>query len=162
MALWSEIDRLRKDPEGFRTLAKGVARAYGAALTDWERDFLSSIQDQHQQQEFTTRQSERLLQIRASAAARKRPRNEEFTTRQSEKLLQIRDDYEMVTKLPLGLSVRLVLAQCVEGRADLPEEREEWILKRYEQNPNAIRRKDVGILMWCGRQVGAIDPEPID
>jgi hypothetical protein len=161
MASWSEIDRIRKDPQGFRTLAKGVARAYGEALTDWERDFLSSIQDQ-QQQEFTTRQSEKLLQISAAASARKRPGNEEFTTRQSEKLLQIRDDYEMVTKLPLGLSVRLVLQECVEGRADLPEEREEWILKRYEQNPNAIRRKDIGILMWCGRRVGAIDPERTD
>jgi hypothetical protein len=158
MALWSEIDRIRKDPKGFRALAKGML-AYGDALTDWERDFLSSIQNQHDK-EFTNRQSEKLLQIRASV--RNRHDKEEFTTRQSEKLLQIRDDYEMVTKLPLGLSVKLVLAQCVEGRIDLPEDFAQWVLKRHANNPTSIRRKDISLLMKCGRLVGAVDPEPSD
>jgi hypothetical protein len=135
VASWSEIERIRKDPKGFRALAKRL-RTHGDELTDWERDFLTSIQNQRDK--------------------------DEFTNRQSEKLMQIRNDYEIVTKLPLDLSVRLVLAECVQNRAELPEDREQWVLRRHAQNPTSIRRKDIGLLMWCGRRVGAVDPEPTD
>jgi hypothetical protein len=132
MALWSEIDRIRKDPKGFRAVAKRLL-AYGDELTDWERDFLTSIQSQHDK--------------------------DEFTNRQSEKLLQIRDDYEVVTKLPRELSVRLVLQQCIEAKLDLSENDEAWIEQRVAESSATIRRKHVGRLMQCGREVHAIDPE---
>jgi hypothetical protein len=74
-------------------------------LTDWEKDFLVSI----------NRQSEK----------------DEFTTRQSEKLAQIRDDYELVTKLPGNFSVEIVLRKCYEARLDLSEPDEEWGCSKF-------------------------------
>jgi hypothetical protein len=110
MASWKEIDRVRKDPKGFRALAARLL-AHTPDLTDWERDnFLPSIM----------RQSEK----------------EEFTTRQSEKVLQIRDDYENVTQLPGNFSVRLILRACNAARLDLSEDDEAWISQRIENQRN--------------------------
>jgi hypothetical protein len=89
MASWKEIDRIRKEPKAFRALAKGLRAQFSDDLTDWERDFLEAIAG--------------------------RDGKEEFTTRQSEKLLQIRDDYTSVSQLPGGFSVRIVLEECKPG-----------------------------------------------
>ena len=132
MALWKEIDRIRKDAQGFRALAKGLL-THIAELTDWEKDFLTSISDQSGK--------------------------DQFTTRQSEKLLQIRDDHKSVTEMRAGFSVKLILRQCREGRLDLSEADEEWILQRFEQSQTTIRRKHVGRLMRCARQLNLIDGE---
>jgi len=78
MASWKEIDRIRKEPKAFRALAKGLRAQFSDDLTDWEKDFLEGIAG--------------------------RVEKEEFTTRQSEKLLQIRDDYTSVSELPGGFS----------------------------------------------------------
>jgi hypothetical protein len=136
MASWKEIDRVRKDPKGFRALAARLL-AHTPDLTDWERDnFLPSIM----------RQSEK----------------EEFTTRQSEKVLQIRDDYENVTQLPGNFSVRLILRACNAARLDLSEDDEAWISQRIEISETTIRRKHIGRLMRCARQVDAIQNEFVD
>jgi hypothetical protein len=132
MASWKEIDRIRKDPKAFRALARGL-RKHIAELTDWEKDFLSSIDSQDEK--------------------------EEFTTRQSEKLLQIRDDYESVTELLGGFSVKIILRQCHEARLDLSEDDEEWIIERFEQSPTTIRRKHAGRLRRCARQLGLIEDD---
>jgi hypothetical protein len=135
MASWQEIDRVRKDPKGFRTLATGL-RAQFSDLTDWEKDFLVGVSG--------------------------RAGKEEFTTRQSEKLLQIRDDYTSVDKLPGGFSVRIVLEGCKEARLDLSEDDEQWILQSYERSPTTIRRKNVGRLMRCARELHIIEQEYAD
>jgi len=132
MASWKEIDRIRKDPKAFRALARGL-RKHIAELTDWEKDFLSSIDSQDEK--------------------------DEFTTRQSEKLLQIRDDYESVTELLGGFSVKLILRQCHEARLDLSESDEEWIIERFDQSPTTIRRKHAGRLRRCARQLGLIEDD---
>jgi hypothetical protein len=132
MASWQEIDRIRKDAKGFRSLAKGL-RTHISDLTDWEKDFLTSINSQSEK--------------------------EEFTTRQSEKLMQIRDDYEIVTQLPGGFSVRIILEKCKEGRIDLLEDEEEWIAQAYERSPTTIRRKHVGRLIRCARRLNLIENE---
>jgi hypothetical protein len=136
MASWREIDRMRKDPEGFRALAAHLLTRI-PDLTDWERDnFLPSILHQS--------------------------KKEEFTTRQSEKLLQIRDDYQSITGLPGKFRVRLILQACKEARFDLSEDDEAWILRKVAINETTIRRKDVGKLMRCARQVHAIEEEYAD
>jgi hypothetical protein len=135
MASWQEIDRIRKNAKAFRALAKGL-HMHIADLTDWEKDFLSSIKDQSEK--------------------------DEFTTRQSEKLMQIRDDYESVTQLPGGFSVKLVLRDCNEARKNLSEDDEAWIVQRIKISETTIRRKHVGRLMRCAREVQAIEEEYAD
>ena len=132
MASWQEIDRIRKDPKKFRALATHLL-THIPDLTDWERDFLASI----------IRQSDR----------------DDFSTRQSEKLLQIRDDYETVTELLGAFSVKIMLHKCREMRLDLSKEDEEWILQLFERSQTTIRRKHAGRLRRCARQLGLIEDD---
>ena len=134
MASWREIDRVRKDPQAAGDIAKRLLSLPASEFTDRELDFLRSI---------------------------RRSRNvEEFTTRQAEKLLQIRDDIEEVTEV-LGFSVRLLLKGCVEARLDLSEAEEEWVLAR-SQELISIRRKHVGRLMRSARQLNLIEEEYLE
>ena len=133
MASWREIDRIRKDPTAFRALAMKLLKV-GTDLTDWEKDFLASIGSDHD--------------------------SKEFTTRQSEKLLQIRDDNEFVTKCRDGFSVALLLRQCREARLDLSESDEAWIEGLIDgSNSVSIKRKHVGRLLRCARQLHIIEEE---
>jgi hypothetical protein len=99
MASWREIDRVRKDANGARELAKRLLKIYPGELTEWEMDFLQSI----------TTYTELF----------------EFTTRQAEKLLEIRDDTQPVTAWR-GFSVASMIRQCYEARLDLAEADEQW------------------------------------
>jgi hypothetical protein len=130
MASWREIDRVRKDPQAAVNIAKRLLELSPTEFTDWELDFLRSIQ--------------RLRNV------------EEFTTRQSEKLLQIRDDTEMVEEV-LGFSVRLLLKGCFEARLDLSEADEEWVAGRFQVSACNIPRKHVGRLTRCARELNLID-----
>ena len=136
MASWKEIDRIRKEPKAFRALAKGLRAQFSDDLTDWEKDFLDGIAG--------------------------RDGKAEFTTRQSEKLLQIRDDYTSVSQLPGGFSVRIVLQECKEARLDLSAHDEQWILQSYERSPTTIKRKNAGRLMRCARELHIIEEEYAD
>jgi hypothetical protein len=132
MASWREIDRVRKDRQAVADIAKRLLSLPASEFTDWELDFLRSI---------------------------RRPRNvEEFTTRQAEKLLQIRDDIEEVTEV-FGFSVKLLLKGCVEARLDLSEGDEEWVLARSHANSVSIRRKHVGRLLRCARELSLLEEE---
>ena len=62
LASWREIDRIRKAPAEFRAVAKRLLNL-GAELTEWESNFLKSNCNDTETKEFTTRQSEKLLQI---------------------------------------------------------------------------------------------------
>lgn len=136
MPSWKEIDRIRKDPKGFCALAKGLRTQFAENLTDWEKDFLDDVVG--------------------------RRGKEEFTTRQSEKLLQIRDDYTSLSELPGGFSVGIVLKECKEARLDLSEDDEQWISQSYERSPTTIRRKNAGRLMRCARKLHIIEQEYTD
>jgi hypothetical protein len=131
MASFREIDRVRKDPATFQAIADKVMKLYRAELTDWEADYLE--------------------QIRRRGVA-------ELTTRQSEKLLEIRDGVEDLTEF-LGLCVRLLLKACYEARLDLSEDDEEWIKQRWATSERSIKRKYVGRLMRCARELHIVDDE---
>ncbi len=131
MASWREIDRIRKAPAEFRALAKRLLN-FGAELTEWESTFLESI--------CINRHSV------------------EFTTRQSEKLLQIRDDYETLTEFH-GFSVKIMLRQCRDAQLDLSESDGEWILKQFQRSQTTMRRKNIGRLMRCARELRVIEGE---
>jgi hypothetical protein len=116
MASWREIDRIRKAPAEFRAVAKRLLNL-GAELTEWESIFVESICNE--------------------------TATNEFTTRQSEKLLQIRDDYETITTFH-GFSVNALLDKYWLGRCDLSEGQEQKLQKMREQSHVSVRRKDAG------------------
>ena len=132
MASWREIDRVRKDTNGARELAKRLLKIYPGELTDWEKDFLESI----------TSYTELF----------------EFTARQSEKLLEIRDGAEPVTQYR-RFSVAALLRQCVEARLDLSEADAQWIVELRERSTASIKRKHIGRLIRCARVLSIIDED---
>jgi hypothetical protein len=131
MASWREIDRIRKVPIEFRALAKRLL-AFGTELTEWESIFVEKICNDTE--------------------------IEEFTTRQSEKLLQIRDDYETLTKFR-GFSVEILLDKCWLARTYLSEGQEEKLKRLCERSWVSVRRRDIGFLMRCARELGVIEEE---
>ena len=133
MASWREIDGVRKDASGARDLAQRLLKIYPGELTEWETDFLQSI----------TSYTELF----------------EFTTRQAEKLLEIRDDAEPVTACR-GFSVANLIRQCCEARLDLSETDAQWISDLQRQGGSSIRRRHLGRLMACARDLNIIDGEP--
>jgi hypothetical protein len=133
MASWREIDRIRKDPTAMRALAAHLLRLPNAELTEWEIKFLESI-----------------------SADRT---SEEFTTRQGEKLMQIRDDSEYVSEIGYDrLSVKILIADCQMGHIILEENDEEWILG-FPKGTTSIKRRDIGRLLRCARDLNNIDEE---
>ena len=132
MASWREIDRVRKDPQAVRTIAKALLKLPGTDFTDWEIDFLQSMARHYG--------------------------SDEFTTRQGEKLLQIRDDAQYVTEF-LGFNVRLLLKGCWDGRLDLTEADEVWIGQMRGEREDAIKRRHIGRLLRCARELNLIEEE---
>ena len=68
MASWIEIDRIRKDPAGFKSLARALLINSTFEKTEWEQDFLKDKVEGKKRPEFTTRQGETLLDLRDKAA----------------------------------------------------------------------------------------------
>jgi hypothetical protein len=132
MASWREIDRVRKDANGARELAQRLLKIYPGELTEWELDFLQSI----------TSYAELF----------------EFTTRQAEKLLEIRDDTEPVTQYR-GFSIARMIRQCYEARLDLSEADEQWIVELHQRDSRSIRRRHLKRLLDCARDLGIIDDD---
>jgi len=130
VASWREIDRVRKDTNGARELAKRLLKIYPGELTDWEKDFLESI----------TNYTELF----------------EFTTRQSEKLLEIRDDAEPVNQYR-GFCIAILLKQCFAARLDLSEADAQRIVELCERSAASIKRKHIGRLIRCARELNIID-----
>lgn len=136
MASWREIDRIRKDPTAMRALAAYLLRRPNAELTEWEIKFLKSISEEKM--------------------------SKEFTTRQAEKLLQIRDYLEEVSEIGYQrLSVEILIRDCKLGYLDLfalDEDKAEWI-KTFPVGTSKIRRKYIGRLLKCARMLHNIDDE---
>ena len=131
MASWREIDRIRKAPAEFRAVAKRLLNL-GTELTEWESIFVESICN-----DAETR---------------------EFTTRQSEKLLQIRDGYETITAFH-GFSVKTLLDQCWLGRCDLSESQEQKLQKMRERSRVSVRCKDAAFLLHRARELHIIEED---
>ena len=132
MASWHEIDRLRKDPQAFRRLAKRLLDLANEDFTEWETAFLESIA------------------LRTDV--------NEFTTRQSEKLLQIRDDTETVTTYQ-GFSIKALLDGCSQARSDLSEADEQWIGDMRARSDRSIKRRHVARLVRCARHLNLIEAD---
>ena len=132
MVSWREIVRVRKDTNGARELAKRLLKIYPGEFTDWEKDFLESI----------TNYTELFA----------------FTTRQSEKLIEIRDDAEPIAQYR-GFSVAVLVKQCFEARLDLSDADAQWIVELCERSTASIKRKHIGRLIRCARELTIIDED---
>jgi len=133
MAAWPEIERVRKDAAAARRrIAQTLLllRRDQIDFTDWEVDFLDSM-------------------IAPNG-------REELTTRQAEKLLEIRDGAEQITEFR-GLSIKILLQKCYEARLDLDEGDEQWIVALRNRSHTTVRRKHAGRLMACARRLYLID-----
>jgi hypothetical protein len=132
MASWREIDRIRKDAAAVRSIAERLLALPNADFTEWELMFLESM------------------------ARRDSP--DDLSTRQAEKLLEIRDGIEFISE-HRGFSVRILIKGCYEARLDLSEEDERWIVDVRERNTVSIRRRHIGRLMRCARQLYLVEDE---
>lgn len=133
MASWKEIERVRKGVAEARSIAAGLLKFNSRDMTEWEASFLESIA--------------------------RHPDDDPLTTRQVEKLLQIRDDLTFVTETYNGLSVQILIEKIHLARADLSDDDEEWIVKLRERNGRSIARKHVGRLMNLAGQLVLVDSE---
>lgn len=133
MASWKEIERIRKDAVGFRALAaRMLAHTAPDALTEWEVAYLADV-------------------------GVKSVNTIEFTTRQAEKLLEIRDNTQLVEKIGRDFSVSKLIEGCYLARDDLTEDQEEWIAALRANGANAIRRRDAGKLLRCAYALNLIE-----
>ena len=70
--------------------------------------------------------------------------------------MQIRDDYETITKFH-GFSVETLLDKCWLAQLDLSESQEEKLKKLRERSRISVRRRDIGFLMRCARELEIIE-----
>jgi hypothetical protein len=131
MTDYREINALQRDPERVRRLAQFLVALKEIEWTDWELDFL---------QDMAARVSD-----------------EDLTTRQAEKLVELRDAsvwHEQVD----GFSLRLLIKSCNDMRHLLREHDEQFVIRLKNEGAVKLRRRDAARLMRCSRITGEIEP----
>ena len=128
---YKEIHRIRKDLVAVRSLAKRLLDLPRADWNDWEIDFLQHM------------------------ARHKGP--DPITTRQGEKLLELRDDAEYYSSIG-GFSVQSLIKNCWLARDDLGiEDDRKFIEQLKETSYSGIKRRQLRKLLACARELGEIE-----
>jgi hypothetical protein len=128
---YKEIDRIRKDLVAVRSLAKRLLELPHADWNDWEIDFLQHM------------------------ARHKGP--DPITTRQGEKLLELRDDAEYYSSVR-GFSVQSLIKNCWLARDDLDSEADRKFIEQLEEtNCLSVKRRQLRKLLACARELGEIE-----
>ena len=128
---YKEIDRIRKDLVAVRSLAKRLLSLSHGDWNDWEIDFLQHM------------------------GRHKGP--DPITTRQGEKLLELRDDAEYHSSVR-GLSVQILIKNCWLARDDLgSEDDRKFIEQLKETSYSGIKRRKLCKLLACARELGEIE-----
>jgi hypothetical protein len=129
---YKEIDRIRKDLVAVRSLAKRLLILPHADWNDWEIDFLQHM------------------------GRHKGP--DPITTRQGEKLLELRDDAEYYSSVR-GFSVQSLIKNCWLARDDLDNDDRKFIelLKETNYSSISIKRRQLRKLLACARELGEIE-----
>ena len=128
---YKEIDRIRKDLVAVRSLAKRLLDLPRADWNDWEIDFLQHM------------------------ARHKGP--DPITTRQGEKLLELRDDSEYYSSIR-GFSVQSLIKNCWLARDDLDSEYDRKFIEQLKgTNCLSIKRRQLRKLLACARELGEIE-----
>jgi hypothetical protein len=128
---YKEIDRIRKNLAEVRSLAKRLLELSHADWNDWEIDFLQHM------------------------ARHKRP--DPITTRQCEKLLELRDDVEYYSSV-CGFSVQSLIKNCWLTRDDLDSEDDRKFIEQLKETSClSIKRRKLRKLLACARRLGEIE-----
>ena len=128
---YREIDRIRKDTVAVRSLAKRLLNTQNRDWNDWELDFLEHM-------------------------ARHRGPNP-ITTRQGEKLIELRDGAEYHSSMQ-GFSVVSLITNCWLARDDLNSEQDRKFIEELKATgASAIRRRQLGKLLACARELGEVE-----
>ena len=126
MTNWHDVERLKGDAQAARRLAKSLLTS--ESLTDWERSFLIDMADQQSQP----------------------------STRQAEKLLQVRDEAKRFTSID-GVSLARLLERCADNRLDLDESDEAFVLELAKRQPADFSKREASRICRCARNVGELE-----
>jgi len=125
-----EIDRLKKNPEAFRSLARQLLRTPGTAWTEWELDFLESMSVREPDSGPSTRQCEVLLDLRDSTLS-----------------------YSRID----GFSVQALIENTWRARFDLGDDDERFVDELHALCATSVKRRQLLRLLVCARKVDVID-----
>src|SRR5262245_39564966 len=126
---YREILAVQRDPARARAMAQVLFKLDDMEWTEWELDFLTSIG----------------------------ARQQDLTTRQGEKLIELRDEAVWYTTVD-GFSLQELIQRCHLARDELAEPDAAFIERLKTANATRLRRKDARRLLRCARTVGEIEP----
>ena len=129
MASYKEMHELGRDRARVRMLAYRLL-ASQEDWTDWGHDFLESLAAHYG--------------------------SDALTTRQQEKLVELRDGAEFVSRTPQGFSVSSLIESCWLRHLDLVDEDDIGFIEGLK-GERSIRRRQLGRLLRCCRQLDVID-----
>lgn len=131
MVNYREINALAQEPKRVRSTACFLLTLTDAEWSDWELDFLESMSR----------------------------RDDELSTRQAEKLVELRDDAVRYTSAS-GFRFTTVIAACWSSRFDLDSDDDIAFVERLKSAGEvALRRRDAMRLRRCAVELGEIEPD---
>ena len=128
MGSYKELLALGRDPVRVRAVARRLLVS-AEDWTEWERDFLEGLVAEYG--------------------------SDALTTRQRQKLVELREGAEYVPTIE-GLDVASLIDKCWLGRLDLDYEDDIAFIEQ-ERGSTSIKRRHVQRLLRCCRKLGVID-----
>jgi hypothetical protein len=131
MASWTEIDRVRKNPSTFKSLAAKLLNQPNGNWWDYAERFLRDISKYPQP---------------------------ELNTRQAEFLLKLRDDTAIHYTIRGGFSVAILIKNCFESRLDLINDDDiEFIESLHKSGRAFVTGRQLGWLIRICKELGEIE-----
>ena len=128
MGSYKELLARGRDPVRVRAVARRLLVS-AEDWTEWERDFLEGLVAEYG--------------------------SDALTTRQRQKLVELREGAEYVPTIE-GFDVASLIDKCWLGRLDLDYEDDIAFIEQ-ERGSTSIKRRHVGRLLRCCRKLGVID-----
>jgi hypothetical protein len=130
VASWIEIDRVRKDPRAFKSMAKRLLDDPNFERTDFSDDFLENVLHW---------------------------KRDELSTRQGEVLLEIRDEAEIHFRYK-SLSIAILIDKCYAARDELDLGDAERIERLKQSGRSYVRGRQMGWFKRICKQLGEMEP----
>jgi hypothetical protein len=131
MASWREIDRVRKSPPTFKSLAAWLLNASNNDWWDYAEKFLRDVSEYP---------------------------HPELNTRQAEYLLKLRDDKALHYTLPGGFNVATLIQNCFEARFELDDEEDiEFIETLHKRGRPFLTGRQLGWFTRICKQLREIE-----
>jgi hypothetical protein len=131
MASWHEIERVRKSPPTFKSLAARLLNESNSDWWDYAEKFLRDVSEY--------------------------PRSE-LNTRQAEYLLKLRDDKALHFTLRGGFNVAALIKNCFEARFLLGDEEDiEFIETLHKRGRPFVTGRQLGWFTRICKQLGEIE-----